>query len=69
MIQFEKRFCFFLEVDYLLIFNKRTINNQIEFRTLGVVMKLGNEDVMLLAGGRIRARRCSARSKRTKFTF
>ena len=69
MIQFEKRFCFFLEVDYLLIFNKRMINNQIEFRTLGVVMKLGNEDVMLLARGRIRARRCSARSKRTKFTF
>ena len=25
-----------------------------------------NEDVMFLAGGRIRARRCSARSKRTK---
>ena len=25
-----------------------------------------NEDVMLLAGGRIRCRRCSARSKRTK---
>ena len=29
-------------------------------------MELGNEDVMLLAGGRIRCRRCSARSKRTK---
>ena len=29
-------------------------------------MKLGNEDVMLLAGGRIRCLRCSARSKRTK---
>ena len=29
-------------------------------------MKLGNEDVMLLAGNRIRCRRCSARSKRTK---
>ena len=29
-------------------------------------MKLGNKDVMLLAGGRIRARRCSAQSKRTK---
>jgi len=25
-----------------------------------------NEDVMFLAGGRIRCRRCSARSKRTK---
>jgi hypothetical protein len=32
----------------------------------GVVMELSNEDVMLLAGGRIRCRRCSARSKRTK---
>ena len=29
-------------------------------------MELSNEDVMLLAGGRIRCRRCSARSKRTK---
>ncbi len=29
-------------------------------------MELGNEDVMFLAGGRIRCRRCSARSKRTK---
>ena len=29
-------------------------------------MELGNEDVMLLAGGKIRCRRCSARSKRTK---
>ena len=29
-------------------------------------MELGNEDVILLAGGRIRCRRCSARSKRTK---
>lgn len=29
-------------------------------------MELGNEDVMFLAGGCIRARRCSARSKRTK---
>ncbi len=29
-------------------------------------MELGNEDIMLLAGGRIRARSCSARSKRTK---
>lgn len=29
-------------------------------------MELSNEDVMLLAGGRISCRRCSARSKRTK---
>jgi hypothetical protein len=29
-------------------------------------MELGNEDVMFLAGGRIRCRRCSAQSKRTK---
>ena len=29
-------------------------------------MELGNEDIMLLAGGHIRCRRCSARSKRTK---
>ncbi len=29
-------------------------------------MELGNEDVMFLAGNRIRCRRCSARSKRTK---
>ena len=29
-------------------------------------MELGNEDVMFLAGGCIRARRCSARGKRTK---
>ena len=31
-------------------------------------MELSNEDVMLLAGGRIRCRRCSARSKRTKLS-
>jgi len=29
-------------------------------------MELGNEDVILLAGGCIQARRCSAQSKRTK---
>ena len=29
-------------------------------------MELINDDVLLLAGGRIRCRRCSARSKRTK---
>jgi hypothetical protein len=32
-------------------------------------MELSHEDVMLLAVGRIRARCCSARSKRTRFTF
>ena len=29
-------------------------------------MKLNDDDMLLLAGGRIRCRRCSARSKRTK---
>ena len=29
-------------------------------------MELNDDDVLLLAGGRIRCRRCSARSKRTK---
>ena len=29
-------------------------------------MSVQNDDVMLLGGGRIRCRRCSARSKRTK---
>ena len=29
-------------------------------------MELGNDGEMLLAGGRIRCRRCSAQSKRTK---
>ena len=32
-------------------------------------MSVQNDDVMLLAGGRIRCRRCSARSKRTKLRF
>jgi len=32
-------------------------------------MELGNEDVILLAGGCIQARRCSAQSKRTRSTF
>jgi len=36
------------------------------FAKHGISMELSNGDVMLLAGGRIRCRRCSARSKRTK---